>query len=103
MGEIKKDKHGQHCYDQRKHFSLFSPSVDRMMGKESLVILSIVSRLMAAKMDGPNFHVKVWVNDRIVIAVARSYSRVLYGAQAPSSLRTRELDWASGPGLSSEH
>ena len=46
------------------------------MGKEALVVLTTLSRLMAAKMDEPIVHVTIWVNVRIAIAVARSYSRV---------------------------
>ena len=37
---IKKDKHGKHCHDQRKHFSTFFLSVDGMLGREALFFLS---------------------------------------------------------------
>ena len=37
--KIKKDKHGKHCHDQRKHFSPFVLSADRMLGREALVVL----------------------------------------------------------------
>ena len=40
---IKKDKHGKHCHDQRKHFLPFVLSVDGMLGRESLVVLSQLS------------------------------------------------------------
>ena len=39
-GNIKKDKHGKHCHDQRKYFSPFVISVDVMLGREALVALS---------------------------------------------------------------
>ena len=42
LGEWKivmKENHGNHCNDQRKHFSLFALSVDRKLGMEALVIL----------------------------------------------------------------
>ena len=70
----------------------FVLSVDGMMIKEALVVLTTLSQLMAVKITG-------WVNRRIAIAVARSYSRVLRGARAPSPLWTREPEWASGSGL----
>ena len=35
----KKYKHGKHCHDQRKKNSLFVLSVDRMLGREALVVL----------------------------------------------------------------
>ena len=34
-----KDKQGNHCNDQQKHFSLFVLSVDVMLGREALVLL----------------------------------------------------------------
>ena len=37
---IKKDKHGKQCHDQRKHFSPFVILVDGMLGIEALVVLS---------------------------------------------------------------
>ena len=40
---IKKDKHGKHCHDQRKHFSPFDISADIVLGRESLVMLSQLS------------------------------------------------------------
>ena len=67
-----KEKHGQACYDKWKYFSLLVLSVDGMMGKEALVVLITLSRLMAAKMDKPVLPVTGWVNGRITIAVARS-------------------------------
>ena len=36
---------------------MFFLSVDGMMGKEALVVLATLSRLMAAKMDKPILHV----------------------------------------------
>ena len=42
-GEIKKYKHGQYFYDQWKHFSPFFISVDGMVGKEALVLLTTLS------------------------------------------------------------
>ena len=36
---IKKDKHGKHYNDQRKHFSPFIISVDNMLGREAVFVL----------------------------------------------------------------
>ena len=41
--KIKKEKHGQNCYNQQKHFSPFVFSVDRMVGMEELVVLATLS------------------------------------------------------------
>ena len=38
-GTIKKDKHGKHCHDQRKHFLPFVLSVNGILGREALVVL----------------------------------------------------------------
>ena len=95
----KKDKHGKHCHEQQRYFSPFVLSVDEMLGKEALVVLASLSRIMAAKMDEPILHVRGWINGRIAIAVVRSYSCMIYGDRLPSSLRDWELDWNPGSGL----
>ena len=48
--KIKKDKHGEHCRDQRKYFFPFVLSVNGMLGRESLVVVVNLSRLVAVKM-----------------------------------------------------
>ena len=67
--KLKKYKHGQDCYNQRRHFSLFVLSVDGMMGKEALVVLATLSQVMTAKTDEPILHVTGWVNGLIAVAV----------------------------------
>ena len=74
-----KNKHGQACYNQRRHFSPFVLSVDSMMGKEELLVLATLSQIMAAKMEEPISQITGWYNVRIKIAVVRSYSRLLCG------------------------
>ena len=44
---IKKDEHGKHCHDQRKQFLPFVLSVEGILGREALVVLSQLSRVMA--------------------------------------------------------
>ena len=90
---IKKYKHGKHCYKQQKHFLPFVLSVDRMLGRESLVELLKLSQVMAAKRAEPLSQVWGWVNSRTTIAVARSYSQMIRGAQLPSPLWKRDQDW----------
>ena len=48
---IKKYKHGKHFHDQQKHFSPFALSVDGMLGREALVVISQLIRVVAAKRD----------------------------------------------------
>ena len=74
-----------------------------MLGREALVVLAQLSRTMAAKMDEPISHVRGWINDRIAIAVERSYSRMIHGARLPSLLRDREPDWDPESGIGLAH
>ena len=87
--KIKKDKHGKHCHDQRKRFLSFVLSVKGILGREALVILSQLSRFMSDKREEPPLQVWRWVNGRIAIAVARSYSRMICRDRLPSPLRER--------------
>ena len=41
--KIKKDKQGNDCHEQQKHFSLFVLSIDGMLGREALVVLENLS------------------------------------------------------------
>ena len=58
-----------------------------MMGKEVQVLITDLSRLMAAKIDKPIFLVKGWVNSWISLSVAMSYYQVLRGDRVPSLIR----------------
>ena len=88
-------KRRQNFYNQQKHFSSFVLLVDEMMGKEAQVVLVTFSQIMAVKMDGPILH-KGWIDGRIAIAIARSYSRVIHQYRLPITLQTQEPDWALG-------
>ena len=56
-----KDNHSKHFHKQRKKFSQFSLSVDGMLGKEALVVLTSVRQLMEKKIEEPIMHVRGWV------------------------------------------
>ena len=43
---IKKVKHGKHCHEQQKLFFQFDISVDKMLGREALVLIYQLSRFM---------------------------------------------------------
>ena len=49
MPSLLTDKLGNHYHDQRKHFSPFFLSVDGMIGRYSLVMLSQLRQVMAEK------------------------------------------------------
>ena len=62
------------------------------------VVLSQLSRVMAEKMEESLSQIRRWVNGRITIAVARSYSQMIRRTRLPSHLRQRKqgLDTESG-------
>ena len=101
--KIKKDKHGMNRHNQRKHISPFFLSIYDMLGREALVILKNLSRLMSSKMDETISYVRSWINSRITIAVSISYSSMICGARLPSSLQDWELDWDLALGIGLAH
>ena len=74
-------------------FPPFVLSVDGMLGRESLVVLSQFSQVMAEKREEPLSQVRGWVNGRIAIVIVRSYSQMIRVSQLPSTLREREPGW----------
>ena len=74
-------------------FSLFVLSVDGMLGREALVVIYPLSRVMAEKREEHLSQVRGWVNGKITIAVTRSYSQVIRGAWLPSPLWEWEPGW----------
>ena len=82
-------------------FSPFVLSVVCMIGKEALVVLANLSRLMAAKMEETILHVQASVNSWIGIAFAILYFHIIRGACLPSPLWDRDpnLESCSGLGL----
>ena len=63
--KIKKDKHGKRCHNQRKHFSPFVLSVEGMVGREALFLLSQLSWVMVEKMEEPLLKVWGWETDAL--------------------------------------
>ena len=90
--------HGNHCHYQQKHVSLFVLSVDFIIGKLSLVILVILSRLMASKMDEPISHVRGCINRRVSIVFVRSYSCMIRVYFLPSPMCDQDTYWYPGSG-----
>ena len=99
MGKRKKDNHVKHFHEQWKNIFPFVISFDGMLVKEVLVILANFSGLVATKMEEPISHARIWVDFRIAMTVARSYSRMIQVSCLPSPLQDRETDWKSGSGL----
>ena len=68
-----------------------------------MAVLAQLSRIMAAKMDETISHVRGWINGRIRIAVAISYSRMIRGARLHCPLQDWEPDWYPASGLRLAH
>ena len=83
---IKKDNHSKHCHDQQKHYSLFVISVEIMLEKEALVLISQLSQVMAEKREEPFSQVWGSLNGRITIAVEGYYSRMICRVRVTSPL-----------------
>ena len=66
--------------------SPFVLSVDVMLGREALVVITQFSQVMEKKREEPLSQVQGWVKGRIIIAVARSYSQMIRGAWILSPL-----------------
>lgn len=64
-----------------------------------MVALANLSQLMAERMKEPISHVRGWVNGRIEIAIARSYSHMIYGSSLSSTLGDKEPDRESVLGM----
>ena len=71
----------------------FVLSVDEMLGRESIFVLSQLSQVMAQKREETLLQVQGCVNRHITIIIARSYSQMIRGARLPSPLREQEPDW----------
>ena len=71
-----------------------------MLEKEALIVLENLSRIMAAKMEEPIFHVRGSIKGWIVIVVMISYSRIICGARLPSPLQDSDPDWGLSLSLS---
>ena len=91
--KIKKYKHNKHCHNQRKHFLLFVLSVDGILGRKSLVILSQFSRVMEEKGKESLSQVRGWVKKRIAISMVSYYSQMICRVRLPRPLREREPVW----------
>ena len=61
-----------------------------MLREEALVILANFSLTMSGKIEEPILHVRGWINGRISIAVAWSYSCMIWDTCLPSPLWYRE-------------
>ena len=64
-----------------------------MLGRESLVMIYQLSRVMEEKREESLWQVRGWINGHISIVDAISYSQMIRRARLPSSLQEQEPDW----------
>ena len=65
------ENNGKYFHEQRKSSSIFFLSVDGMLGKEALVVLVNLSRIMAVKTEETIFHIRGWTNCGSAVAAMR--------------------------------
>ena len=87
------------CNDQHKYFSLFVLSVNKILRKAALAILTNLSRRMADKHEEHISQVRGWFNGRIKITIARLLSSMIRRDSLPSNLWEQEMDSDLGSGL----
>ena len=83
--EIKIYKHGKNCNNQHKHFSTFFISVERMLGREALIMISQLSRVMAEK--------KVELLSQVRGVGKRTHCNRRFKVLLTSPLQEREPGW----------
>ena len=81
------------CHDQQKKSFLFVLTVDGILGKEALVTLNNLIRLIVTKIEEPLSQVRGWVNRWIESTVMRLYYRMILRASLPSPRWDQEPDW----------
>ena len=80
-------------------FSPFPLSVDAMIGKDSLIVITNLSQLKEKKPEETLSQLRGWVNGRIEIVVVRFYSRIIHRACLTSPLWDQEPHWYPVSGL----
>ena len=91
--KINKYNHDKHCQKQGKHFSPFIISVDGMLGREYLVVLTNTSQLISLRMDEPIQKCKVglMVGSKLRLGV-HTYALPVRQTDAITDVKLRHVD-----------
>ena len=87
------------CLQQRRHFSPFVASVDRLLGEEATATLKRVSSRLATKWRQPYSKMCGYVKSRVAITLVRATHRCLRGSWVPAHrISVQRPQWEDGTG-----
>ena len=72
------------CLQQRRHFSPFVASVDRLLGVEATATLKRTASRLATKWKQSYSKTCEYVKSRVVITLVRATHRCIQGSQVPA-------------------
>ena len=87
----KKKKDLAHCQQQRRHFTPFIVSTDRLLGDEANAVVKRLATVLSQKWETAYSRVCGWLRSRIGIAIVQATHRCLRGSRIPrDSMSTPE-------------
>ena len=87
------------CLQQRRHFSPFVASVDRLLGVEATATLKRVSSRLATKWRQPYSKMCGYVKSRVAITLVRATHRCLRVSWVPAHrISVQRPQWEDGTG-----
>jgi hypothetical protein len=96
----KKCKYLAPCLAQRRHFTLFVSSTDRLIGKEGQTFAKRLASLLLDKWGRPYSQVCGYVNARLSIALIRATHPCVRGSWVPAPLISIKFaQWEDGASL----
>ena len=88
------------CLQQRRHFSPFVASVDRLLGVEATATLKRLVSCLSTKWKQSYSKTCGYVKIRIVITLVRAIHRCIRGSRVPAHwIRVQRHQWEYGSGI----
>ena len=88
------------CLQQRRHFSPFVASVDRLLGVEATAALKRIASRLDTKWKQPYSKMCGYVKSRVAITLVRATQRCLRGSRVPAHrISVQQPQWEDGAGL----
>ena len=98
--KVKKKMYLQACLQQRRHFSPFVASVDRLLGVETTATLKRITNRLATKWKQSYSKTCGYVKIRISIILVRATHHCIRGSQVPAHrISVQRPQWEDGVGL----
>ena len=88
------------CLHQRRHFSPFVASVDRLLGVEAMATLKRIASRLATKCRQPYSKMCGYIKSRVAIIFVRATHRCIRGSCVPAhQISVQRPQWEDGAGL----